>query len=130
MHTPSSSAPAVMQHDDFGKEEEDVPTLTWSQTTISSTQNGFATPVPASKKRSYEADIEDGLDAFFNDYDFDNAIAPTPTTTPQLRPIARFKTSRRRAVDDGVVRVVGGDGFDFDSGDAAFLVPDEVMDTD
>lgn len=126
---PTSSALAILQTNGYSDDEEDVPELIWSQSTIAATQSSFTTSSAAasiSRKRCYEDEIEDELDAYFNDYDFDNAITSATSNTLTLRPIARLKSSGKRTMDDGIVRVVGGNDFD----DAAFLVPDEGMDTD
>lgn len=123
---PPSSAPAVMQADE---EDEDVlPGLTTSQSTIPSTQGNFVSTTSSasgsSRKRTHEEEIEDDLDAYF---DVDVATEPAAASMPGgVRPMARMKPSLRKAGTDGMVRVVREDDFD----EAAFLVPPDGMDMD
>ena len=98
------------------------PSLNYSQDTIpstaSSTTSLTATSGPglSNKKRSYDDDIEDELDAFFDD-DVPQAVEPAPRTIARPRP-------RVKATSSGTLEVVKGD---FDDQDVGFLQP---MDTD
>ncbi|KAK0284598.1 hypothetical protein LTR91_002315 [Friedmanniomyces endolithicus] len=114
-YVPSSSAPAAVgagqTHD-----RVDTPGLTSSQHTISSTQSSFAslasTGCVPSKKRTFEEEMEDDLDVYFDEVDaVDSTIA--------ARVIAMPKASLRRVVADEQLQVVDGQDFD----DAAFLAP-------
>lgn len=115
---PPSSAPSIMRGQE--EEDEDMPGLSTSQSTLMSTQNSFASRID-SKKRAledgYEDDAEDAMDDFFDETDDDDAAK-------QSRPIARMKTSSRKGAPLSSVRVFG-DGNDFE--EATFLMP---MDTD
>ena len=125
---PPSSAPAAMQRE----EDEGVllPSLTMSQDTIASTRGSFVPITPAasrsSRKRTYEEEIEEDLDAYFDDDEWEEPEAVTTNDMRAVRPMARMKASLQKAVTDGGVSVVRGDDFD----EAAFLVPPDGMDTD
>lgn len=125
---PPSSAPAAMQADDDS--EDDAPHLTTSQSTIPSTQGSFTSSTTAissaSRKRAYEDEIEDDLDAYFDAQDFDDFESSTHTTMLPVRPIARLKWTAERASGAETVRVTRDDDFN----DAAFLVQPESMDMD
>ncbi|KAK4504872.1 hypothetical protein PRZ48_002835 [Zasmidium cellare] len=117
--TPLSSAPPLMRGQ--LEEDDDMPGLSTSQNTIFSTQNSFAASVD-SKKRTfedgYEDDAEDAMDAFFDEADDATTM---PTQPIQSRPIARMKTTARKAAPVNTVRVFGEDDFE----EATFLVPME-----
>ncbi|KAK5134525.1 hypothetical protein LTR08_006442 [Meristemomyces frigidus] len=108
---PTSSAPPVFQTHDRGY--GDVPALSWSQSTPASTQNSILPSAPSAegggKKRSYEEETEDNLDAFFVDV----AAAETQPTT---RLTAKPKASLRRGAKE---HAFGAGDFD----DATFLAP-------
>ncbi|KAK5128809.1 hypothetical protein LTR85_000142 [Meristemomyces frigidus] len=112
---PSSSAPSATQRDSEGNVEA-TPTLSMSQNTLASTQGSFMSTSSvggrASKKRTYEEEIEDDMDAFFDEAD-------VADTAPTRRVIARPKASlKRAATEPGIVIMDAGD---FD--DAPFLAP-------
>jgi hypothetical protein len=118
-YVPPSSAPAVMQRDEeaYG---DGTPGLSFSQRTISSTQGSFASVVSptvaqGNKKRTYEEEMEEEMDAFFDEAEI---IDPVPAG----RTFAKPKASMRRAVSDGVMLESGGSDFE----DAAFLAPMDV----
>ena len=116
---PSSSAPA-----DLGDEDE-MPDLTMSQYTLPSTQGSFGANEKAfrsnRRKRTYEEEVEDDLDAFFDD------LGDGAGELRVERPIARMKVQGRKG-GDAVVQAAPARGFDFE--DAVFLVPQEGMDVD
>ena len=124
---PSSSAPAVLQ----GVEDSDedvVPGMTMSQSTLQSTQGSFKSAVSATlssgRKRSYEDDVEDEIDEYFDEMeDAESVEQPIP---PANRTKARMKSMLRKAATDGVVRIVGEDDFE----EASFLEPPDGMDVD
>ena len=105
---PASSAPAACQTGDGGHEYGDVPALSWSQSTVASTQRTMAAESGV-KKRLYEEEIEDDLDVIFDDVDFADA-------EPTMRVIAKPKTNLRQAVTGS-----GRSASDFD--EAQFLAP-------
>ncbi|KAK0944280.1 hypothetical protein LTR48_001057 [Friedmanniomyces endolithicus] len=117
-YMPSSSAPAAAGVGQaYGK--ADTPGLTSSQHTISSTQSSFASlaspgGVP-SKKRTFEEEMEDDLDVYFDEVDaVDSAMA--------VRVIAKPKASLRRVATDEHMQATDGQDFD----DAVFLAPMEL----
>ncbi|KAK1018980.1 hypothetical protein LTR54_000793 [Friedmanniomyces endolithicus] len=117
-YMPSSSAPAAAGVGQaYGK--GDTPGLTSSQHTISSTQSSFASlaspgGVP-SKKRTFEEEMEDDLDVYFDEVDaVDSAMA--------VRVIAKPKASLRRVATDEHMQSTDGQDFD----DAVFLAPMEL----
>lgn len=128
LEVPPSSAPAAMQTETEEESDSDnlPPGMTMSQTTLSSTQGSFmssaSAPFGASRKRSYDEEVEDDLDAYFDDMD-----ATEQAEQPKYsRPMARIKSALRKAATDGMVGVVGGDDFE----EAAFLAPPVGMDLD
>lgn len=112
---PSSSAPAVIQDDDS---DDELPDLTRSQSTLQSGDALSTSPLAdLSKKRTYEEDMEDDLDAWFHD---DTAM-DTDALARGERPKARLRQqASRKPRASGGVRVLDADDFD----EAAFLVPD------
>lgn len=123
---PPSSAPAAMEGD--GSEYGDLPGLTMSQNTLSSTQNSFMYATSgqsnSSRKRAYEDEVEEDMDALFDDSGDAEKTEVSMHRTD--RPIASMKSSLRKGRTNGVVRVVGEDDFD----EAAFLAPPDGMDVD
>ena len=123
---PPSSAPAAMQTAE--EDEDDLPGLTMSQSTVPSSQGSFASPAPAisgaSRKRTYEDEIEEEMDAFFDDPEIVESVTPNMPRT--ARPMAKAKAPLRKVATVGVPGVVGVDDFD----DAAFLVPRDSMGMD
>jgi len=121
LYVPSSSAPPDMQSGDQGY-ENGVPALSVSQNTLASTQNSFLSASSASggglggsRKRTYEEETEDEMDAFFDEVDVVNAV-------PSTRVIAEPKASLRKAATEPGM-VVSNPG-DFD--EATFLAPMEI----
>ena len=101
--------------------EMDVPDPSFSQSTFASTQDSFTSPHvtgSGSRKRTYEEEAEEEMDAFFGEVEAEEAMQ-------QLRrPIARMKERSGKAKVElgGSVRIVGEDDF----GEAGFLAPMEV----
>lgn len=122
----TSSAPAHMYG--WNKEnEEDMPGLSFSQHTFSSSQDSCYGSsqqfVGSAKKRSYEDDVEDDMDAFFDEADAADAAEYHDTN----RPIARMKgTGPKKNTRNSVVRILDTDDFE----EAAFLAPLDGMETD
>ena len=121
---PSSSAPAVMRGSGrYGESEMEVPGLSMSQDTLGSTQGSFASSkagVGASRKRTYEEETEDEIDAFFDEIETEEVDERQMGQVE--RPIARMKRASGKARVGGPVRVVGEDDFE----EAAFLAPMDV----
>ena len=97
------------------------PPLTYSQETAPSTTSSFASmtatagPSLSTKKRSYDDEIEEELDAFF-DEEVPQAVEPTPRSI--AKPRGRVKTSPTGTL--GFVKS------DFDDYDVGFLQPMET----
>lgn len=112
-------------------ERDILPSLTVSQDSILSAQGSFMSTRPAalgaSRKRTYEEEIEEDLDAYFDD-EWEGAGVVATDDVRAVRPMARMKQSLQKAATDGLasVNVVRADDFD----EAAFLVPPEGMDMD
>ncbi|MBA7495870.1 hypothetical protein ES702_06466 [subsurface metagenome] len=123
---PPSSAPAAMQSD--SGDEEDMLELSTSQNTILSTQGSLMPSVSApsapSRKRTFEDDIEDDMDAYFDQVE--DADPDDRSQVATSRPIARVKPALRKAATDGLVRVVYGHDFE----EASFLAPPDDMELD
>lgn len=125
----SSSAPAYMREwEDF--DEDDVPGLSFSQRTFSSSQNSLVDLSQqlggSAKKRSYEDDVEDDMDAFFDEADAAEAAART-ISRDIIRPIARMKGSApEKTTENNNVRIFDTDDFE----EAAFLAPINGMEVD
>lgn len=115
-YIPASSAPAAVETDS-------MPSMTMSQQTMPSTQGSFtslsSSRAGESKKRTFEEEIEEDMDAFFDEVEDEKMGAGR-------RPIAKPKVGLRRAATDGVLVAGVADG-DFD--EAAFLAPMDVDDT-
>ncbi|KXT06589.1 hypothetical protein AC578_8561 [Pseudocercospora eumusae] len=112
---PSSSAPAAMQqHETY--ENEARPSLSMSQSTLSSTQSSFMSTSSSlsTKKRRYEDEAENDMDAFFDESE--DAEAQEPDA-------ARMKSRTRKNNGSNWVQIMNGNG-DFE--EAAFLMPMEV----
>lgn len=99
-----------------------MPDLSLSQTTTRSTQSSF-TGAPSldrsvsSKKRGYEDEVEDDMDAFFDQDDMDDA---TMAEEPRfVRPIAKMRSSNGMKPQSNTVHIVNPDDFE----EASFLVP-------
>ncbi|KAK5111449.1 hypothetical protein LTR62_004901 [Meristemomyces frigidus] len=117
-YTPPSSAPAIMGRGDM--DDGDEPDLTMSQRTMDCTPGvyifGLGSAANAStKKRTFEEEIEEELDAFFDDVKTDDL----PVT---VRPIAKVKFSVRSPTMEKIPIIQG----DHDFEDAGFLAPMEV----
>jgi len=97
------------------------PALTYSQETLPSSGSSFgsmtatANALASTKKRSYNEDIEDELDAFFDEEEGKDLMMQT------TRPIARPR-GRGKVTSTEMIQTVNGD---FDDEDAAFLQPME-----
>lgn len=102
-------------------DEDDMPGLSMSQCTLPSTQSSFEANNLAfrsnGRKRTYEDEVEDDLDTFFNGRDDE------PPTQLAHRPIAKLKQLTKQCGHDVVVWVAG----DHDFEDAMFLAPEEGM---
>ncbi|KAK3704977.1 hypothetical protein LTR37_013494 [Vermiconidia calcicola] len=122
---PASSAPAVLARND--EDEDDVPSVTMSQNTLSSTQSSFvltASAQPrASKKRTYEDEIEGDMDAYFGQVE---AVEMDEQLPQSIRPIARMKGTEKTTTNGTEVRIAGEDDFE----EAAFLAPLDGMELD
>ncbi|EME86342.1 uncharacterized protein MYCFIDRAFT_84488 [Pseudocercospora fijiensis CIRAD86] len=113
---PPSSAPAAMrQCEDY--DNEGMPSLSMSQSTIPSTQSSSMSTSSSlgAKKRTYEDEAENDMDAFFDESE--DAVAQEPDA---LRPIARMKcrTGKNNA------QILNDNG-DFE--EAPFLMPMDVQ---
>lgn len=122
----SSSAPADVRAW-VDADEEDMPSLSFSQHTISSSQSSLLgssqQPGGSAKKRSYEDDVEDDMDAFFDEADAMDAATYRDTQ----RPIARMKGSApSKVAQHSAVRILDADDFE----EAAFLAPMDGMEVD
>lgn len=118
---PSSSAPAVMGMEE---DEDEMPAMTNSQSTLSSTQGSFGINQSAygfnSRKRTYEEEVEDDLDSFFDDF------GAEPTKGLVHRPLSKLKTQPKARGRDAPAALPGGNDFE----DAGFLTPLDGMDVD
>ena len=119
---PPSSAPAVMEYAD--NDGDGMPGMTVSQGTLSSTQGSFRQNESAyaanSRKRTYEEEVEDDLDAYFDDIDAEPILPPTQ------RPIARMKQPGKKVVQNVAAQVASRDDFE----DAIFLALEDGMEVD
>jgi hypothetical protein len=117
---PSSAPPAFPTGRDSSSS---MPGLSMSQTTLSSTQGSMVsnTAPGLSNKRSYEEDIDDDLDAYFDEVEAEEQMAPV-----EGRRIARLKNSpHKQTVGDVHVHdSAGGVAGDFE--EAPFLAPMET----
>lgn len=126
----TSSAPGDIQ-DWEEMDDDDVPGLSFSQDTFSSSQNssvGVSQQFNGSaKKRSYEDEVENDMDAFFEEANAADADADAGACLDISRPIARIKGSApRKSAQTNVVRIFGTDDFE----EAAFLAPIDGMEVD
>jgi hypothetical protein len=117
---PPSSAPPAFP---CGRESNSsMPGLSMSQSTLSSTQDSVLSNVghTLSNKRSYEEDIEDDLDAYFDEVEAKEQMAV------EGRRIARLKNSPHKQTIGGVrvYNSTGGVAGDFE--EAPFLAPMET----
>jgi len=115
LHTIGGISSQQSQNDAF------PPALTYSQNTLQSSGSSFssmtstADALASTKKRSYNEDIEDELDAFFDEEEEKDMMMQT--TRPMARPRGRGK-----ATSTDMIQTLNGD---FDDDDAAFLQPME-----
>ncbi|KAF1819877.1 uncharacterized protein K489DRAFT_373103 [Dissoconium aciculare CBS 342.82] len=118
---PASSAPAAVM-DTYELDFEHMPDLSGSQITLSSSQESFG-PVeePSNRKRTYEDEVEDGMDALFEDMHAPDIIHHQMPGVS--RPIAKPRNLRKTAISDQPAVINPGD---FD--EAPFLTPMEVVD--
>lgn len=116
---PASSAPAGLSGTSAGG--DDMPGMTMSQDTLPSTHLSFGINDQAyatnNRKRTYEEEVEEDLDAYFNVLDSEPVHIQ--------RPVARMKQPARKLEQDAARRQ-HGDDFD----DAVFLAPLDGMDVD
>ena len=113
-----SSAPAIMRTDE--EDDYDMPALSTSQGSFMSTQHSFAGQPPAyteSKKRSYEDEAEEDMDAFFDQQEDDDMAMAQQSAS--ARPIARLKGTTQKVPQQHGVRIFGSDDFE----EAPFLMP-------
>jgi hypothetical protein len=117
---PSSAPPALPTGREFNSS---MPGLSMSQSTLQSTQGSITSNVaPAlSIKRSYEEDIEDDLDAYFDEVEAEEQMAPVAG-----RHIAKLKNSPQKQISGGigVYTSTGRVAGDFE--EAPFLAPMEM----
>jgi hypothetical protein len=94
-----------------------------SQSTIPSAQSSIVSSIAPrpSNKRSYDEEIEDDLDAYFDEIE-----AVEPTTPVEGRQIARLKNSPRKQTTSGISSYNSAMGFDGDFEEATFLAPMET----
>ncbi|KAK8204357.1 hypothetical protein M8818_005086 [Zalaria obscura] len=109
----------------YASSQDSVPGLSWSQASVASMASVATIPTswPApdnQKKRSYDDEIEEELDAYFERED---AVLGAPTSRPIAQPRGRAKGLVSMNGAEPVSTVPG----DFDDGDVGFLQP---MDTD
>jgi hypothetical protein len=119
----------MQDHGGFDEHDMEVPSLTMSQSTLPSTQGSFVSSTSAqsgSRKRTYEEETEEEIDAFFDEVEVQNAAeAVEQQMVRDDRPIARMKGKSNlpdKGRSAGAVRVVGEDDFE----EAAFLAPMDV----
>ena len=117
---PSSAPPAFPTSRD---PDSTMPGLSMSQSTLTSTQGSTISNAASenSNKRSYEEDIEDDLDAYFDEVD-----AEEQTVLVGGRRIARLKNSHHKQTHGGigVYTPIGGVAGDLE--EAPFLAPMET----
>ena len=116
---PPSSAPAAFPDRDY------MPSLSTSQSTIRSTQ-GSAMPSLAPKssnKRSFDDEIEDDMDAYFDELQAEEQTIPVDG-----RRIAKLKGSSQKQTLGGTSAYIPVEGVEGDFEEAAFLVPMEMQD--
>ncbi|KAF2764492.1 hypothetical protein EJ03DRAFT_331783 [Teratosphaeria nubilosa] len=90
--------------------------------TFSTSESAFAIPIniESSKKRSYDDEVEDEMDAFSVEPDTENATA----SLLQQRPVAKLRAPlKRTAFDSGIFM---GEDEDDDFEEATFLAPMDV----
>lgn len=101
------------------EDEDGVPGLMWSQGSLSSTQSSFmsmsSTPSAPSKKRGYDEEVEEEMDAYFDEPEAAGLFSQQ--AIPSARPLAKMKGTPAQR---GGVRIFGTDDFE----EAGFLVPD------
>jgi hypothetical protein len=119
---PTSSAPMIV----MGSNEEDyeqMPDLSFSQDTLTSSQRSswFMVEEPPTRKRTYEDEVEDDMDALFEGMHSQDKLPAPSSALP--RPIATPRTARKSAHPSQAAMMISGD---FD--EASFLTPMEVMD--
>ncbi|KAI7410707.1 hypothetical protein KC332_g6257 [Hortaea werneckii] len=115
--------------EDEEEDEEDVPGLTWSQETVESSQGslmgagfamggGYSGSQIESKKRTYDEEMEEEMDAYFED------------GAGEAADMGQFGVAGRKiAKPRGAVRRKGGNGSEGVEGDfeeASFLAPMDV----
>ena len=117
---PSSAPPAFPIRRDSNSS---MPGLSMSQSTLTFTQDSVMSNIAPAlfNKRSYEEDIEDDLDAYFEEVEAQEYIAPM-----EGRRIATLKTSPRKQINGGVGMFTSTSGGAEDFEEAPFLAPLEM----
>lgn len=117
---PSSAPPAFPTGDEAPGSS--MPGLSMSQTTLPSTQSSATSPAPkTTKKRSYDEEIEDDLDAYFDEVEAEEQRTPVAA-----RRIAKLKNSPRKQIVAPADEFAFTGGVEGDFEEAAFLVPMET----
>jgi hypothetical protein len=118
---PTSSAPAIVMGS-YEEEYERMPDLSFSQETLASSQRSswLLVEEPPSRKRTYEDEVEDDMDALFEGMHSQDEVLTHSSVLPRL--IATPRTSRKPALSGQAAMMTSGD---FD--EASFLTPMEVM---
>ncbi|KAM0714084.1 hypothetical protein Q7P37_011048 [Cladosporium fusiforme] len=116
---PPSSAPAAFPNSD--NINSSMPGLSMSQSTLSSTQSSIASTIPGNKatnKRTYDEEVEDDMDAYFDEVEAEEQTAPV-----ESRRIAKLRRSPRKEAP-GTFTFTNSIEGDFE--EAPFLVPMET----
>ncbi|KAK3671026.1 hypothetical protein LTR78_009144 [Recurvomyces mirabilis] len=118
-YAPPSSAPPATRRG-YNQDEDSIPGLSMSQQTLPSTQGSYMSAVAAtvlvpSKKRTFDEEMEEDMDALFDDME----AADSSTT---IRLIAKSKSSLRRAATNSMLGSEHGNDFE----EAGFLAPMDV----
>jgi hypothetical protein len=118
---PISSAPGVVMGS-YEEEYEHMPDLSFSQETLASSQRSslFVDEEPPTRKRTYEDEVEDDMDALFGSMNSEHEVLAHTSVLP--RPIATPRTSRKPAPPTQAATMIAGD---FD--EASFLTPMEIL---
>ena len=116
---PPSSAPPA-----FSTGRDSMPGLTLSQSTLPSTQGSIAPNAAPelSNKRSYDEDIEDDLDTYFEEVEAEEQMVPV-----EERRIAKLKNSPQKQAIGGIgMYTSAGVAVAGDFEEAPFLAPMET----
>ena len=125
---PSSSAPPAVYRDACETDFQPVPGLSMSQNSALSSQERIPATPPIiggmSRKRVYEEEMEDSLDAFFDEMNAPDIVLSNPPDPS--RPIARIKSALQKPPPSQDVQVHSENDFE----EAGFLKPRELMELD